>query len=147
MKVYLAAAMHRRMEIQKIVPRITALGITITSHWLDDTSEQTRAAEARRDLVFLATQDASDVHRSDVVVRFSDDLSTETVPAKWCTASRMEECGMAHAWGKLIVIVGGHQSLFDNFAGRVHVADVDALIAFLKTAKHVEDVCSLGVCA
>src|SRR5208282_438343 len=155
MKVYLAAAMHRRMEIQKIVPRITALGITITSHWLGETAEQTAIwnqkthtdAERREHFVFMAAQDASDVRRSDVVVRFSDDLSTDTVPAKWCTASRMEECGMAHAWGKQIVIVGGHQSLFDNFAGRVHVADVDALIAFLKTAKHVEDVCSPGVCA
>ena len=155
MKIYLAAAMHRRSEIQKIVPRITALGITITSHWLGETAEQTAIwnqkthppEERRSHFVFMATQDANDVKRSDIVVRFSDDLSTETIPAKWGTASRMEECGMAHAWGKQIVIVGGHQSVFDNFPSRVHVADVDALLEYLKLAKHVEEVCGPSVCA
>jgi hypothetical protein len=66
-----------------------------------------------------------------MIIRYSDDLSTPTVPAAWCTSSRFEEVGMASAWGKRIVIVSGVQSLFDRLPNRIHVADTEVLLAYL----------------
>jgi hypothetical protein len=130
--VYLAAAFHRKEEMKDISLKIAALGVEITSRWLDEEPAPAGPIKLKRFLLDTADMDAADVKRAHTLIRFSDDLSTPTVPSGWCTAARMEETGMAHAWGKQIIIVGGIQSLFDRFPQRVHVKDVDALLAYIK---------------
>jgi len=39
---------------------------------------------------------------------------------------------MAHAWAKNIIIVGGKQSLFDEFPQRVHLKNSKALLRYIK---------------
>jgi hypothetical protein len=135
MKVYLAAAFHRKDEMKAISLLLKELGVIVTSRWLDEEPLPAGKAAQARFLRNTAQMDADDVKAADTLIRFSDDLSTSTVPSSWCTASRMEETGMATAWGKQIIIVGGKQSLFDRFPQRVHVSDAKALLKYIKEGK------------
>ena len=130
--VYLAAAFHRKKEMKKLSLEIKKLGVKVTSRWLDEEPLPEGKIKRKRFLENTAAKDANDVFAADTLIRFSDDLSTKKVPSVWCTCSRMEECGMAHAWGKKIIIVGGKQSLFDQFPQRVHVKDSKALLRYIK---------------
>ena len=130
--VYLAAAFCRKEEMKGISLKIASLGVSITSRWLDENPSPSGKRARERFLEDTAQMDADDVWAADTLIRFSDDLSTPMVPSVWCTGSRMEETGMAHAWGKKIIIVGGQQSLFDRFPQRVHVKDKDELLAYIR---------------
>ena len=132
MKLYLAAAYHRKDEMKALAVRIEALGHVVTSRWLE---EEAMPTDPMEQLLFLrsnATMDFDDVRSADMLIRFTDDLSTSTVPSGWCTGSRMEETGYAYALGKDIVIVGGMQSIFDRLASRLHLRNEAALLHFLK---------------
>lgn len=129
---YLAAAFHRKDEMKEVSLKIAALGVNITSRWLDEGPPPTTQLAYDNFMLATAYMDADDLFAADTLIRFSDDLSTLTVPSKWCTGSRMEETGMAHTWGKRIIIVGGKQSIFDNFPYREHVKDVDALLDLIR---------------
>ena len=133
--VYLSAAFHRKEEMKEISLKIAALGVHITSRWLEEDPAPIGKRSRDHFKVETAQKDADDVHAADTVIRFSDDLSTPTVPSLWCTCSRMEETGMAYAWGKKIIIVGGVQNIFDNLPERVHVKNVDALFTYIKKVR------------
>jgi len=130
--VYLAAAFWRKKEMKKLSLKIEELGVKVTSRWLDEEPLPEGKIKRKRFLQNTAAMDANDVFAADTLIRFSDDLSTKTVPSSWCTASRMEECGMAHAWGKKIIVVGSVQSLFDRFPQRIHLKDSKALLRYIK---------------
>jgi hypothetical protein len=131
--VYLAARFDRKDEMKALSLLIEELGVKCTSRWLDEAPSPSSVKARERFLVDTAQMDADDVYAADTLIRFSDDFRTRrTVPSGWLTASRMEETGMAHAWGKTIVIVGGKQSLFDRFANRVHVRGVKELLAYIR---------------
>ncbi len=133
--VYIAAAYHRQEEMKKLSLRIKRLGIHVTSNWLDETPLPEDPVELKRELTERAQMDTNDIRLADTLIRFSDDLSTPTVPSKWCTASRMEESGMAHAWKKRVIVVGGHQSIFDYLPKRIHLKDVHDLLKYIKEEK------------
>jgi hypothetical protein len=130
--VYLAARFSRKKEMKELSLRIKELGVKVTSRWLDEEPLPEGKIKQKRFLQNTAAMDANDVFAADTLIRFSDDLSTKTVPSNWCTCSRMCEAGMAHAWGKKIIIVGGAQSLFDRFPQRVHLKDSKALLRYIK---------------
>jgi hypothetical protein len=136
-KVYLAAAFHRKDEMKAISLRLKELGVECTSRWLDEAPLPHGHEAQERFLLDTAQMDADDVFAADTLIRFSDDLSTPTVPSRWCTASRMEETGMAHAWGKQIIIVGGKQSLFDRFKARIHFQTVEELYTYATQQKYL----------
>ena len=138
MKVYLAARFDRKDEMKKLSLILISLGIGVTSRWLDEVSNTLCFAQRERFMEDTAQIDADDVYAADTLVRFSDDLSLPVVSSRWCTGSRMEETGMAYAWGKRIVIVGGNQSLFDRFPSRIHVQDVTELLEQLQLMKSQE---------
>jgi hypothetical protein len=147
MIVYLSAAFHRRKEMQEIRRNIEGFFnnanpagtyVQVLSRWLNEP-----LPKDKRECAFM---DKRDVEACDVLVRFSDDLNwrtvvleyepkefraTKVVPAAWATGARMEETGMAEAWGKTIVIVGGKQSVFDNLPSRVQLADTKELYKWL----------------
>jgi hypothetical protein len=68
-----------------------------------------------------------DIDRADVLVRFSDDLSSPTVPSHLATGSRMGETLWALAHNKTVIVVGGYQCVFDYLPQVVHVKNVDVL--------------------
>jgi hypothetical protein len=136
--VYLAAAFHRKDEMKAISLRLKELGVSCTSRWLDEKPLPKGQKAQDRFLLNTAQMDADDVFAADTLIRFSDDLSTPTVPSRWCTASRMEECGMASAWGKKIVIIGGKQSLFDRFTSRIHFETVEDLYAYARQQTYLD---------
>jgi hypothetical protein len=138
MKVYIAAAFHRRHEMREVASQIRVLGITVTSRWLDEQHISKDSPEYEVLLAKQAQMDADDLYAADTMVRFSDDLSTPTIPSVWGTGSRFEETGMAHALGKKIIIVGGKQSLFDRLPKRIHLPNVDALINWLYTRFYLD---------
>ena len=130
--VYLAAAFWRKAEMKELSLRIKELGVKVNSRWLDEEPLPEGTIKRKRFLENTAAMDANDVFACDTLIRFSDDLSTKTIPSSWGTGSRLEECGMAHAWGKKIIIVGNVQSLFDRFPQRVILKDAAALLRYIK---------------
>jgi predicted metal-dependent HD superfamily phosphohydrolase len=138
MKIYLAARFDRKVEMKELSQEIKVLGVEVTSRWLDEAPMPHGKEEREQFLLDTAAMDRDDVKSADVLVRFSDDLSTLTIPARWGTASRMEETGMAYAWGKKIVIVGGRQSLFDHFADRVQLQGKAELLTWFRQQIYLE---------
>ena len=130
--VYLAAAFWRKAEMKELSLRIKELGVKVTSRWLDEESLPEGKIKRKRFLENTAAMDANDVFAADTLIRFSDDLSTKTIPSSWGTGSRLEECGMAHAWGKKIIVVGEKQSLFDEFPQRIRLKDSKALLKYIR---------------
>lgn len=134
LKVYLAAAFCRKDEILQVARQLEELGITVTSRWL--TEQKDVPTDVSRS-VFLAERaqiDLDDIDRADVLVRFSDDLSSPTVPSHLATGSRMGEMMHARANHKTIIVVGGHQCVFDYLPDVYHVRTVDDLRWCLETA-------------
>ena len=131
-KVYLAAAFHRQKEMRNLALDIELMGIDVTSRWLLEHLAPIDPEARENFYEENAIMDMADVKRCDILVRFSDDLACPFVPSEWCTASRMEESGMATAWNKQIVVVGGKQSLFDRLFNRVHLKDKTELLKWLE---------------
>ena len=136
--VYLAAAFHRQAEMREFAKEIEALGVRVTARWLTEDPSPTDPIEREKFLEKTAIMDMDDIEQADVLIRFSDDLSHPFVPSDWCTSSRMEESGMATAWGKQVVVVGGKQSLFDRLLNRVHIQTKEGLIQWIKWTRDWE---------
>jgi len=128
-KVYISARFSRREEMVEVSKQIKSIGYEDVSRWLVLEEGKNPSEEALRNRAHV---DRDDVYACDILVRFTDDLSTSTVPSGWCTASRFEETGMAQALGKIIIVVGGNQSLFDRLESRIHVATVKELLMVLR---------------
>lgn len=119
LKIYLAAAWSRRDEMVGVAHQLSKIpGIKITCRWL---GPQPHARHLR------ALEDVADVRKADVVIRFTDDLTTEFVPARLATGSRMFEMGMAYERKTPVIVVGGNQPIFDYLPKIVHVRHLDEL--------------------
>lgn len=134
LKIYFAAAWGRRDEIRQIVEDLQrSLGIQSTSRWLYEPTSSIKKGDGFRRR--RAQEDVQDVLKADMLVRFSDDLSGRTVPAKLATGSRMFEMGLAYRAGKKIVVCGGHQPIFDYLPGITHVRHLGELKTFLQNRR------------
>src|SRR6266576_1102637 len=120
MKAYLAAAWSRQAEVRQYAYILRAEGIEVTSRWLDE-REALDPRDRERHRRETALIDIQDVRRADVLVRFTDDLSQPTVPSGLATGARMFEMGLAWAEGIPVVVVSGHQQVFDWLPGVTHV--------------------------
>jgi nucleoside 2-deoxyribosyltransferase len=129
MRLYLAAAWSRKAEIKAIAQELNNLtiGVHVGARWLDEedpTYGGPPATEFRRE---RARIDVADVKSADVIVRFTDDLSSPTVPSGLASGARMFEMGYAYAFKKIIIVVGGIQPIFDYLPEIIHVEDIPAL--------------------
>ncbi len=134
MRIYLAAAWARKEEIRAVADELNQLGngIYVDSRWLDEPDAAYGGSEDRDAIRRERAEiDIYDVGSADVLVRFSDDLSAPTVPSGLATGARMFEMGMAYVLRKPIVVVGGHQPIFDYLPDIIHVKDVAELKQFL----------------
>ena len=138
MKVYLAAAWHRKKEMKALSLELNMHNIQVNSRWLD---ENTEGKVVDKDyLKNNALNDLDDVRTCDVLVRFTDEEfinptaidgeycpDTEYVPKKLLSGARLVEMGYALAFGKKVIVVGGHQPIFDYLPQVLHVKDVTEL--------------------
>ena len=143
MRVYLAAAWSRRVEILEVANRLEAKGVEITSRWL--TEEEGMNTGAREP--FLRERcyiDLHDVDECDILIRFTDPETQGnekyravlgsipiTADVKLLSCARMVEFGYAMAKGKSLIVVGGKQNVFDRKDGIVHLKDADELVKYL----------------
>ena len=131
MRVYLAASWSRKDKIKKIADELIAMGVNVQSRWLDEPTFLPTDYAKKKFLQERAEIDVDDIINADVLVRFTDNLSAETVPSHLATGSRMFEMGLAYAYGALIVVVGGYQCVFDYLENINHVPDAAHLKLFL----------------
>lgn len=129
MKVYLGAAFSRQAEMRGIADALEVYGVFITSRWLLEDQKKGTHKYLRE----CAFTDIEDVESSDIFVRFTDDLSLPDVPSSLATGSRMFEMGLAWKAGIPIVVVGGHQPVFDHLPNITHLKDEAELIRYLSS--------------
>lgn len=124
MKVYLAAAFSRQEEIKEVALRLGSKGIAVTSEWL----------YVKKERLENAFMDVRNIREADVLVRFTDNIGSNLVPTRLISGARHFETGLAWGHGIPIIVVGGHQNIFDNFPNIRHVRDVDELEQVLGVA-------------
>jgi hypothetical protein len=128
-RVYLAAAYSRKAEIKTIADELIHLGVDVQARWLQEPNGGPNASpEFLRE---RAEIDEEDVMCADVLIRFTDNLDKLYVPSYLATGARMVEMGMARANGAEIIVVGGHQCVFDYWEEVIHVATVEELKMYL----------------
>lgn len=108
--------------------------IQVTSRWLrEDPADSLRVR---------ATQDLQDIDSCDVLIRFTDLPpvamldGVSVAPRHLITGARMVEMGYALAKGKIVLVVGGRQPIFDHLPQVHHVHDVSAMIEWLRDQMH-----------
>lgn len=133
MRLYLAAAWARKNEIKAVADQLDrlAVGLHVGSRWLEEPDSIYGGADVLAFRRERARIDIQDVAASDILVRFTDDLTSEMVPARLATGARMFEMGYAYALNKEIIVVGGVQPIFDYLPGIAHVKDIDELQQYL----------------
>jgi hypothetical protein len=132
MQVYLAASWSRRIEIVAVAAKIHEFftsDITVNSRWLRE--------DPADSLSTRALQDLQDIKAADLLIRFTDNPVLQFIdgvayaPANLISGARMVEMGFALALGKIILVVGGVQPIFDNLSVIHHVKDVAGMMEFL----------------
>lgn len=130
MRLYLMARYSRHCEMQAVAQRLMSLGHTVTSRWIWGAHQASDKAIGTGMLgAFerkLAEEDMADVHAADVCIGFSEPLRAS--PSQ---GGRMVELGMALAWQKEVIVVGGSEHVFHALWQVQHVPDHDALYALL----------------
>ena len=130
LKVYLAASFSRQAEMRLVAARLVDVGVEITSRWLFENQGMKHGNARRKFMMRCALTDLEDIRAGDVFVRFSDDLTSPLVPSHLATGARMGETMYAYALGRPVIIVGGHQNVFDFLSSFTHVKDTDALVQY-----------------
>lgn len=142
MNAYFAASWSRRQEMIRLAKQLEQdiPGLIVKARWIKiDPPEKTFWQRTSRENTRLALEDKQDAVTADVLVRFTDDLSSPTVPSYMATGSRMVEMGMAIISGVPVIVVGGKQNLFDCLPEVQHVKNVAALKRVLQRLQKVEN--------
>lgn len=139
MKVYLAASFSRQAEMKQLSLKLIEMGLEVTSRWLEE-KEAKRPEDRTKHNRENAIQDVNDVRAADIVVRFTDEdvqwgdsyfVRDKLIRAHFATGGRMFECGLAWAEGKPIIVIGGHQNIFDCLPNIIHLPDAEELKRYL----------------
>jgi nucleoside 2-deoxyribosyltransferase len=107
MWLYFAGRYGRREELKRYAGELRAMGITVTSRWLDGAHEDDNGTpeEAER----FAIEDLKDLDVADVLVAFTE--SPGAVPNR-ARGGRHVEFGYALAKGKQVCVVGHRENVF-----------------------------------
>jgi hypothetical protein len=117
-RVYLAARFSRFEELNQYRIELEAMGITVTSRWLLGGHEWTGTPEEgipREVQARFAHEDRTDIMLADTVICFTE--SSGAGPAR---GGRHVEAGMAYAWQKQIIVVGGIENVFYALPEMIH---------------------------
>lgn len=118
MKAYVAAAWTRRDEARQLACTLREMGISVESRWL---YESPCLPDASLDTYLKARslEDVGDILAADILIRLSDKslMAGPTCPSALVSGSRMAETMLAWYAGKHVVVLGGHQMIFDYLPG------------------------------
>ena len=110
MRVYLADRFSRFAELNGYRAELAAVGIEVTSRWLDGGHEWVGVPDDEipvDQLQRFALEDIEDIHQAQVVVCFTE--PSRSGPAR---GGRHFEAGYAYARGKTVVCVGHVENVF-----------------------------------
>jgi nucleoside 2-deoxyribosyltransferase len=122
MKVYLASWFSSKDERKKQAQELRALGIGVTSRWLEETAKPNSDLKDFDDeyLRTTATMDIDDIRDADVFVLFTVDPNDGPCYRR---GGRHWETGFACGVGKPILLVGPKENIFHHLS---FVAQVDS---------------------
>lgn len=105
----------KRAELQ-------ALGIQVTSRWLDEKASPTSGIteHAPSYLESTAKIDIADIEISDAVILFTpsdEDLDSVVVTRSWARGGRHFETGYAYLLGREIIVCGPRENIFHYLPG------------------------------
>lgn len=110
MRIYLAAAYGRRLEMRNVAVTLNSWGHVVTSRWIGDPDvmgdglgHEQLAFDPDRGRDF-GLRDVADIAGSDLVISFTDAL-----PAR---GGRHVEFGIAYAWEKRLIVCGPREHVF-----------------------------------
>ena len=104
MRIYLAARFRRIDEMRRYADDLRALGHQVTSRWVRG-HHDVPSGLADPSWSEIAGEDVEDVAAADAVICFSE-------PHRGGGGGRHAEFGMAVAWGKRTIVIGGAEHLF-----------------------------------
>lgn len=115
MKAYVSGAYARKDELKEFALHLEALGIEITSHWLDEKyAPSTRLDEVPvEELEHMCDTDVDEVIESDFMVFFSESV---TQPR----GGRHVEMGMALILHHPVFVIGPKENIFHHHSNVVH---------------------------
>lgn len=128
-KVYLASRFGRQAELRGYREQLAAMGIEVTSTWLDAVRDD--QANDESDLAAIAEKNFEDIERADVLIVFTDESEGA------CRGGHHVELGFAFADGKDIAVIGPRINLFHYHGDVNHFA---SWAEFTATADEVKDV-------
>lgn len=132
--VYLAARFSRKNEIKEKAKELEALGINVTSRWLDETADPNSDLKEFDDDAHteVAQVDIEDIDAADVLVLF-----TENPELGFKRGGRHFESGYAHGKGIPVVTLGPRENVFHYLKPIINIESWEDLKANLKFLKQV----------
>lgn len=119
MRVYIAADSHLQAEVKELRDQLEALGIVVTSSWIDAKLEAFHPA-TEEELRHAAEKNFSDINRAVFLIAYNP-LSRQ----KAGTGGRHVEMGYALARFKTVLYVGEKlENVFHRAIGVHHVHDL-----------------------
>lgn len=131
--IYLAGRYGRRAELAHYAAHLTQAGHHITARWLSGAhdgppvpDDGIRLPGSLADSQRFALEDVQDLQAADLVLVF-----TEPPGSPASRGGRHVELGMALAWEKAIVVIGGRENVFCCLPGvDVFATAADAFAAY-----------------
>jgi len=124
------ARYSRHEEMQDVAKNLIALNHVVTSRWIWGDHRAHDSAIGTGTITnierTIATNDVTDLYQADCAIGFSEALRTPT------RGGRHVELGLALAWRKRIIIVGGHEHVFHTLPQVEHVKDLAELYVLLE---------------
>ncbi len=124
LKVYLAARYNRRDEMRERRKDLHAVGIQVTSRWLDEKSDTNVDMGEESDSFYVTTAavDLADIERADIFILFS-----ENPLEGFKRGGRHVEYGYALKAGKPIYVVGPKENVFHYSPNVAHFSTFEEL--------------------
>lgn len=128
MKLYLAAAFQRQLEMNEYRQRLIAADHEVTSRWNEPEQRHrglaTMDGAIHDDVIRWASDDFNDLQAAEAVVNFTGSGPT-------ATGGRHVEFGMALAFEKHIYLVGPRENVFHYLLAANHFDDAEDFMRYL----------------
>ena len=128
-RVYLAARYDRRDELRVYREQLQAIGVEVTSRWLDETGSLSGDMEVGKEDFYkeTASVDLEDVRRADTIIFFAEDPLLG-----WKRGGRHVEFGYALALAKHIIVLGPKENVFHYIPWVHHYTSLEQVIEVQK---------------
>jgi nucleoside 2-deoxyribosyltransferase len=132
--VYLAARFSRKDEIKEKAKELEAMGIHVTSRWLEESAVPNSNLNDASDeyLLNVALIDIQDIDSADLLILFTEDPKEAFV-----RGGRHFESGYAYGTKKPVLTLGPRENVFHYLENVINVENWEDLKANLKFLKQV----------